>query len=190
MTGQLIGLTGPARSGKDTAAAYLVERHGFTRVAFADPLRQFVAGLLGYDAEQMEHLKEEPVEWLNGATPRRMMQTIGTEWGRVHVDPDLWLKAAMRKALPIVEAGGRVVVTDARFENEAAAVRAAGGTVVHIDRPGCPTVAGHASEAGVAFGPADYRLPNSCGIDGLHRACEMLLSVLPPRGRPAEALAG
>ena len=37
MPAPLIGLTGYARSGKDTFAARLVERHGFTRASFADP---------------------------------------------------------------------------------------------------------------------------------------------------------
>lgn len=35
----LLGIAGPAGAGKDTVAAYLVERYGFIRLAFADPLR-------------------------------------------------------------------------------------------------------------------------------------------------------
>ena len=37
----IIGLTGYARSGKDTVAQILVDKFGFTRVAFADPIRDF-----------------------------------------------------------------------------------------------------------------------------------------------------
>lgn len=36
----IIGLTGYAQSGKDTVANYLVKTHGFTRIAFADPMRE------------------------------------------------------------------------------------------------------------------------------------------------------
>lgn len=39
----LIGLAGYAGSGKDTAADHLVNAHGFTKIAFADPLREEVA---------------------------------------------------------------------------------------------------------------------------------------------------
>lgn len=41
----LIGLTGLARSGKDTVGAMLVERYGYTRVAFADGIRDAALAL-------------------------------------------------------------------------------------------------------------------------------------------------
>ena len=43
---EIVGLSGYARSGKDEAAKVLVEEFGFTRVAFADKLREvlYVAG--------------------------------------------------------------------------------------------------------------------------------------------------
>lgn len=42
---EIIGLSGYARSGKDAAAKVLVEEFGFTRVAFADKLRDFLYAL-------------------------------------------------------------------------------------------------------------------------------------------------
>lgn len=39
----VVGLTGVARSGKDTVGRMLVERYGFTRVAFADGLKSMAA---------------------------------------------------------------------------------------------------------------------------------------------------
>lgn len=42
----VIGLSGKARSGKDTIADYLVTQHGYTKVAFADTLKQFVVRVL------------------------------------------------------------------------------------------------------------------------------------------------
>ena len=38
----IIGLTGYAQSGKDTVAKILVENYGFTRIAFADKIREFL----------------------------------------------------------------------------------------------------------------------------------------------------
>lgn len=42
---QLVGLTGLKRSGKDTAAMNLINKHRFVRVAFADPVKQVLADL-------------------------------------------------------------------------------------------------------------------------------------------------
>ena len=43
----IIGLTGYKGSGKDTAASHLVEKYGFTRVAFADKLKKSAAACFG-----------------------------------------------------------------------------------------------------------------------------------------------
>lgn len=94
-------------------------------------------------------LKETPHDLLGGKTPRQAMQWLGTEWGRFHFGDDFWIniwRAQVREAL----FGGRVVVDDVRFANEADAVRALGGIVVRIDCPwaGSSSGSGHASEAG------------------------------------------
>lgn len=38
----VIGVTGFARSGKDTIAEFLVREHGFTRIGFGDPMREML----------------------------------------------------------------------------------------------------------------------------------------------------
>jgi len=92
---RLIGLTGPAGSGKDTVARLLCEQHGFVQMAFADPLRAMLKAGLGLTDEELHRrdLKEAPLEWL-GKSPRQLLQTLGTEWGRQHVHPHLWLELA------------------------------------------------------------------------------------------------
>ena len=58
----LIGLTGPAGSGKDTVADQLVERADFTKLAFAGPLRSEVAQAFGVDLSLLTNrdTKERP----------------------------------------------------------------------------------------------------------------------------------
>jgi len=155
-TRTLIAFTGLAGAGKSTAALHLVERHGFQRMRFAGPLKAMLAAL-GLSAEEIDgSLKETPCELLCGQTPRRAMQTIGTEWGRDIIGPDLWIRA-WKASLP---ATGRIVVDDCRFPNEAAAIKAEGGRIVRIDRPGAGTAAaGHVSE-GQAL-PASAVIPNT-----------------------------
>lgn len=144
-TRTIVAFTGLAGSGKSTAAAHLVNHHGYQRVRFAGPLKAMMAAL-GLTPEQIDgSLKETPCELLGGKTPRHAMQTLGTEWGRDLIAPDLWIRA-WNAALAKVPAGVPVVVDDCRFPNETEAVRTAGGVIVRIDRPGAGTASVHASE--------------------------------------------
>lgn len=132
----LIGFAGRKRSGKTTAAELLMAHHGFAGVSFAQPMRRFVADLLGITLAELEQVKEEPVDWLDGeATPRHMLQTLGTEWGREMVHPELWVRTTMRAADDLRSNGYAVAISDVRFENEAKAIAARGGFVVEITRP-------------------------------------------------------
>lgn len=149
---KIIGITGLARSGKDTLAEYLVNDHGFIKLSFAAPIRAFVADITGLPVSAMEDgpEKEQPLDWLNGQTPRRLMQTVGTEWGREMIDRDLWVKVVAQKIRQARQAGATgVVVSDVRFDNEAEFIREWGGEVVRVVRDGAVKVLAHASEAGV-----------------------------------------
>ncbi|GEP11750.1 deoxynucleotide monophosphate kinase [Methylobacterium gnaphalii] len=152
----IIALTGAAGAGKSTAAEILADRHGFARVRFAGPLKAMVRAFLaqaGVEASEIERMiegdrKEAPAPEFLGASPRKVMQTLGTEWGRDLIAPGLWVegwKAGARAALARGAPG--VVVEDCRFPNEAEAVQALGGLIVRIDRPGAVIpLSGHGSE--------------------------------------------
>lgn len=157
---RLVAFTGLAGSGKSTAAMHLVKRHGWQRVRFASPLKAMMAAL-GLSYEEIEgHLKEKRCDLLCGRTPRFAMQTIGTEWGRMTIGDDLWIRA-FERALPNE---GRVVVDDCRYENEAEAVQAAGGVIIRIVRPGAGSgAAGHSSE-GVEL-PWAVTVQNDCSLE-------------------------
>jgi hypothetical protein len=137
----LIGIAGPKRSGKTTLAEGLCKVFSLEHHSFAGPIRAFVANILGYTLEGLELRKEEPVVWLDGKTPRQLMQTVGTEWGRVTVHDDLWVRSLLAR----VPAEG-AVISDVRFPNEAEAILAAGGIVIQLSRPGTGEGDGHASE--------------------------------------------
>lgn len=64
-------------------------------------------------------------------TARRILQQLGTEWGRA-LDPDIWCKIAVQG---LQEENARTVFSDCRFINEAAKIRELGGPVIRIYRP-------------------------------------------------------
>lgn len=170
----IIGLTGLAGSGKDTVRAMLEDAHGFTGLAFADPIRQMLRELLTSNCISTEWmdkrpLKEQPIPQL-GVSYRHLAQTLGTEWGRQTVAPDLWLRMAAAYIDGIASetfAPPRFVISDVRFPNEADWVRSRGGVVWHIHRPGIEPVRAHASESSIEQIAVDHAINNSGTLDGL-----------------------
>lgn len=171
----IIGLTGPAGSGKDTTADWLESVHNFARIALADPIRRGLCAMLGLCPTVFRPgIKEQVIPWL-GKSPRELMQTLGTEWGRVLIARDLWLRIAENE---IASAGhNRVVITDIRFEDEAAWLRKLGGVVWFIQRGAAPPVREHVSESGIAFAPGDTIIDNNGTIKELFAAVD---AELPP----------
>lgn len=170
----LIGITGRARSGKDTVANFIVAAQGGYRYSFADPLRAMLVPL-GVDLNDpyWQARKEEVIPAL-GVSPRRLMQTLGTEWGRVMINPDMWLIMAQQRLLAH---GPGMVIPDVRFENEAAWVRKHGGRIIHLTRPNTKAVEAHASEAGIVFVDTDVALFNTGTLEELQDSVRGLLRV-------------
>ena len=173
---RLIGLHGPARSGKDTVGQMLVDGFGVQPLSFAEPIRNALRGMMNLtDVHFHGDLKEAVMPWL-GKSPRQLMQTLGTEWGRGIVHPDLWLLLAEREIEKAFEHGRSVVITDVRFENEAEFVRKQGGQVWHVHRANAVKVNAHASEAGIAFQTGDRRIDNNASLEDLcEEVCDAFL---------------
>jgi len=151
----LIGIAGAKRAGKDTLARELAIMTGLQRDSFAAPLREFVARLLGWTMGELEARKEYPVDWLDGVTPRHMMQTIGTEWGRDTIHGELWVRSLMQRT-----AARGAIISDVRFPNEAQAIRERGGIVLKVTRPGTGTGDAHISETPLPAGLVDAVIEN------------------------------
>lgn len=169
----IIGLTGYAQSGKDTAARGLIESRGFTRLAFADLLKK-----TAYDIDPYVETTPGCFERLSDLVDRlgleraksyddvrRLYQRLGTEGGRNNLGTDVWVDPVMRTAMA---SPSPVVITDVRFPNEVAAVKAAGGLVVRVERPGVGAINAHASDAGIASLIVDMELVNSSTVEQLH----------------------
>jgi hypothetical protein len=160
----LAGVTGKAGAGKDTIADCLVREHGFTKLSFAGPLKAMLAAA-GMPEPASRADKEKPLPGFDFSW-REAAQKLGTEWGR-SLDSDIWVKLVEQQLVDLLDRDYRYVLSDVRFENEAAMIRRLGGTMlfVHGRAADLGANAGHASEAGIEFYPSrDHLIDNSGGI--------------------------
>lgn len=166
----IVGVTGLARSGKDTAAKFLAEA-GYTRIAFADPLKEIVANLACEPVSNFHDdiLKEQFCPAL-GTTRRDALQKVGMAMRQLFGD-DVWLTRLRTKAAQ----GTALVVSDVRYENEAKAIRDLGGIVLKLERPGAGLIgdaARHASEQGFSEDLVDCWISNNGSIDEFKHAVQ------------------
>jgi hypothetical protein len=197
MATDVIALIGKKRSGKDTFANVLVEERGYTRVAFADPLRSAaleldpwvpIHGSLarlrkttpGLQASTIVRLSAliEAVGWetAKDLVPevRRLLQRFGTESIR-KIEPDFWINAA-RKTIDAID--GPVVITDCRYPNEADFAESVGGVLVRIVRPGTESDDAHPSETALDDRKVDVVIRNDGSIEDLRQYASEVADVM------------
>lgn len=179
---KLIGIHGKAGAGKDTIGDYLAERHGFMSFGFANPIKCMIDTAFGPIRWNDRKEKEAPLPGI-GKSPRQLAQTLGTEWGRQLVHPDIWVILMEQTVFEVQRAewadgaGVRgVVITDVRFENEATWIRSRGGEVWHVRRD-TAGVTDHPSENGIDVRDGDRVILNRGTIAELHASVERLMAV-------------
>jgi hypothetical protein len=140
----IVGFVGFIGSGKDTAADYLVNFHGYRRDSFANTLKDAVAYVFGWDRVLLEGRTAEAREWreqvdpwwaqrlnMPKLTPRWVLQYWGTDVLRKGFHDDIWIASLENK---MRKTGDNIVISDVRFPNEIKAIHTAGGIVVRIKR--------------------------------------------------------
>lgn len=164
----IVGITGAARAGKGEAAKALMFSFGFLEYSFAAPMRAFVIDVLGLKGglEELDELKEIPHPLLGGKTPRKFLQLLGTEFGRQMIWEPIWVESCMAKAKKAQHA----VISDCRFDNEAQAIRDAGGIIIHVRRPNVQIQEHtHASESGISHDLINHFVVNDGDLVSFHQ---------------------
>lgn len=209
----LVGLTGAPGAGKDEVGKILV-RSGWHAIAFADALRIEAATAWHVDIRTFANraAKERPDPNLCAGyclhpgfirrasaighalyeprSPRWVLQQWGTY--RRHSNPAHWVQHVQGWVDQQHRRDCRgLVVTDVRLPNEADMLRARGGHLVRVHRPGLPPlppdVAGHESENHTAL-PAETDIHNDGDLEHLQaetwRALMHIkaLHITPPTG--------
>lgn len=182
-TPYLIGVGGRAGSGKNTVAALAQEEWEGVRVGFAA-----FADLLKISAGRLAGQEEDPIGWANefkvrgqviftmtgtpngveaaAFTGREFFQRYGTEAHRDVFGTSFWVDA-LRDSLPSLRSYDVVFITDARFPNEAEAVRAMGGEMWRVERATAHGQDKHISERPLPDYLCDVVVPNDGHLDDL-----------------------
>lgn len=174
---RVIGICGKAFAGKTTSANYLVKNEEFYKTAFAKLLKETAKMLYPWMTdEQIYGSLKEVVDTKLGINPRRMLQLLGTEIGRL-IWQDTWIDGIKREvenlqnlredilvpdstipgmtyfptlggltAMDIAELRG-IVVDDVRFPNEVDSIKNIGGEIWVVVRPESGTSVGGGHES-------------------------------------------
>lgn len=191
----IIGVAGQFRQGKDKASDHLAERLGLGRDAFAFGVKRVFCEYFGVDMDFVEKWKvvdEPPPGFL--VSVRKALQFIGDGFRKIK--DDVWVEALFGRN------PDGIVVSDVRYRNELAAVRARGGVNLLIYRPGFLNDDPNGSEAQIRpfvehflskgeegrvfgdgdFGLVDFFIINDGDLDAFYRKIDELVT---PHLRPS-----
>jgi hypothetical protein len=182
----LVAFTGKAGAGKDTAAQILIDKYGYRKLSFADRLKDILSILFSWDRDMLEGRTEESRQWRETVdelwsaalgrdiTPRRMMQEFGTDIFRDRFHPAIWV-LCVERMLSLGGSAENYVITDCRFENEAAMITRMGGHIVEIYRNDV-AVSGHISDAGISAAYVHEKIDNNGTISELESAVDEFMT--------------
>ncbi len=180
----IIGFLAKKRHGKDTASDHLVGNYGFKKVALADPLKESISILFGFDDEQLYGGKKEVVDKNWKVTPRKVMQYLGTDIFRKDInniipwiEDNFWMNSLKVKYLNALKENPntKFAVADVRFQNEVDIIHELGGIVIKIVRPGYNTGDSHESESSInKIENYDYLIENSGTLEDFYNKIDKL----------------
>ena len=137
----IVALSGWKGSGKDSVAKFMVEEHGFKRIAFADVLKDMVAETykiprsymddIQYKESALLNMPVRPVDKFSKMITEFMHKEFAPVDGSLYwspralcilegsikrsADPDYWVSRALSKAN---DPHGKYVITDVRYRSE------------------------------------------------------------------------
>ena len=161
----IIGLSGYAQSGKDTVAKILVEEYGFTRIAFADKIKELLYEMNPRinDRELQQWVDMQGWDRIKTMSEVRMLlQNLGVGARKI-IGELVWVKVAMMQYDP----NKNFVFTDVRFSNEARMIKDYGGHIWRVERPGINPVNDHVSESELNAWNFDELIYNAGSLEDL-----------------------
>ncbi|HUV12041.1 MAG TPA: hypothetical protein VMY18_00290 [Acidobacteriota bacterium] len=122
----IVAICGQKGTGKSTAAEYVSKAFGFETYALAQPLKDALKAMFGYDDSRLNGEAKEYMDSDYGISPREMLQTLGTEWGQYALQQKnetfryitgrgIWVK---RFQYMVWDPKKDWVISDVRFQHE------------------------------------------------------------------------
>ena len=151
----IIGIVGKKGSGKDTVADFICDKYNFKKISFADPIKEALKIIFGWNDSYLYTEKKNIVDDNYGVSPRKAMQTLGTDWGQTILcdagedflkttGRNLWVKRTLKN----ISIFDNIIISDVRFLHEAEAIEKEGGFLIKITRE-LASFDSHKSEAEV-----------------------------------------
>lgn len=165
MPPKILGLCGPIGCGKTALANELAAHHNYHTVNFGEGFRRMLRALFVYQGlpnvtELVDGpLKNSALPSLGGKTSRWARRTLGKEWGRELIWHNLW---GHTWSLHLAGTNYTHVVADDVWEDdEAGEIRALGGLIIRVRRPGVEYQMDHESDVESSLIQADHIIFNS-----------------------------
>lgn len=181
----IIGFSGYAQTGKDTAADHVVEKYGYTKYSFIEPVRkclEILNPIVEVNPRALRYNEAEEIygyETAKRAFPefRRLLQDFGTEVGREYLGWDIWCDTFFRN---VYDHAVNYVLSSVRFPNEAQFITRHVGTVIRITRPGKGPINDHVSETALDGYDFEYHITNNGDLPYLYREVDAIVDHYTP----------
>ena len=184
-----VALLGKSRSGKDTVAGILVRHASYTRLAFADKLKEAALRTNPYiplgHARVCVRLADliSRVGWETAKDQFPEVRRFLQEYGQTvrEMDPDFWVRPVAAQVIQGTEWNMPCAVSDVRYRNEVDALKELGAVIVRVEREGAGlkgSAALHDSETELDGLEPDYVLRNDGSLADLKEAVRHLYTRL------------
>jgi hypothetical protein len=187
----LIGVSGVARSGKDTVANYLIKKYNLLRYGPSVRVKDTTAVMFDVPRAYLDdETKKDTVDPFWGITYRMMMQKVGKESSRDIFGDDIWMRHVEKKlkehtmntkngVLTYTGLYNGIILPDIRYANEIQWLHQHEGIVIFVQRNNLPEIRGyenHPGEQGLNVELADIMIYNNGTIEEMYEDIDKQLS--------------
>ncbi|ARF11099.1 deoxynucleoside monophosphate kinase [Hokovirus HKV1] len=177
----LIGVAGHYGSGKTTVSEYICKNYDFTRLNFAEPVKEICKTIFNFNDQQLYGNLKNQIDTKWNITPRQAMQFIGTEFGRqfinnlIPIQDNLWVTNLENKIDKKTDIN--IIIDDCRLQNEIEMIKKKNGIIIKIERDGYIGDS-HVSESYIDSIKGDYLIKNNSTLENLYSQIDTIIKYL------------